>query len=182
MLTFHFQPFPVIHTERLVLRQITHEDVNEFLSLRSNVQVLKYLDRFPLHSKEEVLELIQKITDSHTGNDAITWAIGFKENPVLIGTIGLWKTDKPNHRAEIGYMLMPEHQRKGIIQEAMTATINYGFNSMKLHSIEANINPANEASKKLLEKNGFAKEAYFRENYYFDGRFLDSVIYSLLAK
>jgi len=53
---------------------------------------------------------------------------------------------------------------------------------MKLHSIEANVNPLNEKSKKVLERVGFKKEAYFRENYLFDGKFLDSVIYSLLEK
>ena len=64
--------------------------------------------------------------------------------------------------------------------EALCAIIEYGFNQMKLHSIEANINPDNIASQQLLEKAGFVREAYFRENYYFGGRFIDSAIYSLL--
>ena len=88
---------------------------------------------------------------------------------------------KEHYRSEIGYALNPLFQGKGIMQEAMQAIIQYGFEIMKLHSVEANVNPANEASMRLLEKNGFVKEAYFRENYYFDGKFLDSVIYSLLA-
>jgi ribosomal-protein-alanine N-acetyltransferase len=66
--------------------------------------------------------------------------------------------------------------------ETINTIVRFGFNEMKLHSIEANVNPLNEKSKKVLEKVGFKKEAYFRENYLFNGNFLDSVIYSLLEK
>ena len=89
---------------------------------------------------------------------------------------------KEHYRAEIGYLLHPDYQQKGIMDEALKAVIKYGFETMQLHSIEANVNPANAASMKLLEKNGFVKEAYFKENYFYNGQFLDSVIYSLLNK
>jgi ribosomal-protein-alanine N-acetyltransferase len=52
---------------------------------------------------------------------------------------------------------------------------------MKLHSIEAHVNPNNIASIKLLEKNGFIREAYFKEDYFYDGKFLDTAVYSLLT-
>jgi len=58
--------------------------------------------------------------------------------------------------------------------------LDSGFNTMRLHTVEANVNPNNLTSIKFLEKNNFIREAYFKENYYFNGRFLDSVIYSLL--
>jgi [ribosomal protein S5]-alanine N-acetyltransferase len=181
MLQFNFHPFPIITTERLLLRQITGGDANEILFLRSSEKVMQYLDRDPLKTKEEAVQLIEKITSNLNSNDGITWGIALQTDPALIGTIGFWKTDKENHRAEIGYMLSPAHQRKGIVQEAMTAALEYAFNTMLLHSIEANVNKDNVASIKLLEKNNFVREAYFRENYYYNGQFLDSVIYSLLA-
>ena len=68
------------------------------------------------------------------------------------------------------------------MQEAFNKVLEFGFNSMNLHSIEANVNPENKASIKLLERNNFIREAYFRENYFFDGKFLDTAIYSLLAQ
>jgi ribosomal-protein-alanine N-acetyltransferase len=77
--------------------------------------------------------------------------------------------------------LLYDFQGKGIMQEAMSAVIKYGFEKMNLHSIEANVNPANESSIKLLERNDFIKEAYFKENYFYDGKFLDTAIYSLLT-
>ena len=67
------------------------------------------------------------------------------------------------------------------MQEAVAAVLSYGFSAIKLHSVEANINPANVASKKLLEKNGFVQEAYFKENFYYNGRFMDAPIYALLT-
>jgi ribosomal-protein-alanine N-acetyltransferase len=66
------------------------------------------------------------------------------------------------------------------MNEAMTAVINYGFDDLKLHSIEANVNPGNASSIRLLERSGFIREAYHRENYYYNGHFLDSAIYSLV--
>jgi ribosomal-protein-alanine N-acetyltransferase len=95
----------------------------------------------------------------------------------MLGFIGFFSFEKENHRAEIGYMLFPENFRKGIMLEALEAVVQFGFNSLNLHSIAANINPLNTASAKLLEKADFKKEAYFRENYYFNGKFLDSIIY-----
>jgi ribosomal-protein-alanine N-acetyltransferase len=83
-----------------------------------------------------------------------------------------------HYRAEIGYVLHPQHQGKGLMTEAMKAVIHYAFEVMQLHSIEANINPLNIASKQVLLKNGFVQEAYFRENFYFNGVFLDSMIFS----
>jgi ribosomal-protein-alanine N-acetyltransferase len=79
-------------------------------------------------------------------------------------------------------MLLPDHWNKGLISEAIPKVINYGFNNMKLHSIAANINPNHAVSKKVLEKFKFKKEAYFKENHYFNGKFYDTEIYSLLNK
>ena len=181
MLTLNLNPFPILHTERLTLRQITHNDTNEIFMLRSDHRVMKYVDRPMPKLPEDVTGLIQKMIDGINNNDSISWAISLQSDPELIGMIGFWRIEKENYRAEIGYMLHPDYQGKGIMQEAMTAVLDYGFNVMKLHSVEANVNPANEASIRLLGKNKFEKEAYFKEDFYFQGKFLDSAIYSLLT-
>lgn len=98
----------------------------------------------------------------------------------MLGYVGFWRIDLDNHRAEVGYSLLEKYFGKGIGNEALAAVIQYGFTQQQFHSLEANTNPANIVSQKLLEKNGFVREAYFRENYYFDGKFIDSAIYSLL--
>ena len=58
--------------------------------------------------------------------------------------------------------------------------INYGFYEMQMHSLEAIIDPKNTASAKVLEKNNFVREAHFLQNEFYDGKFLDTVIYSIL--
>jgi ribosomal-protein-alanine N-acetyltransferase len=100
----------------------------------------------------------------------------------LIGYFGFWRIDTHHCRGEIGYALHPNYWEKGYMKEAAFKLIEYGFSEIRLHSIEANVNPNNIPSIKLLEKIGFKKEAYFRENFLFNNEFVDSVIYSLLER
>lgn len=181
MLVTNFTPFPLMETERLLLRKVNESDVNEIFFLRSDERVMKYIDRAPAETIDDAYAFINKITDLEKNNDAVTWAIALKNNAKLIGTICFWNIQAEHYRAEIGYTLHPDYWGTGIMQEAFFEVINYGFKIIRLHSIEANVNPKNIASIKLLEKNNFIREAYFKENYFYDGKFLDSAIYSLLT-
>ena len=181
MLTVNFHPFPELETNRLKLQRIHETDEQDIFSLRSDQGLMQYIDRPHAQSLDDARELMQKIETALVGNDGITWAIHLKDTPGLIGTIGLWRMEKENYRAEIGYMLVANLQGKGIMKEALERVIEFGFADMKLHTIEANVNPANQSSIRLLERCGFNKEAYFRENYYFNGQFLDSLIYSKIS-
>ncbi|KAF2331353.1 GNAT family N-acetyltransferase [Flavobacterium daemonense] len=182
MLEFNFHPFPIIETERLLLRRITDDDVNEIFELRSNPETMKYIPRPLAKNHEDALVHITTINTNIDNNIGINWAITLKENPKLLGIIGYYRMQPENYRAEIGYMLLPEFHGKGIIPEAVKRLITYGFKDLKLHSIEAVIDPENLASEKVLQKCGFVKEAHFKESDFYEGRFLDKVIYSLLKK
>lgn len=182
MLTILFNDFPAFTTPRLTLRKVTPKDAEDILYLRSNQDVMKYLDRPSMKDLEEAGTYIRKMEDDYEQNNGINWMITLTGEDKVIGTIGFWRFDKPNHRAEIGYMLLPEYWGKGLATEAMMAALTYAFEALKCHSIEANVNTENEASKKLLLKMGFQQEAHFRENYYYDGKFLDSAIFCLLQK
>lgn len=177
----NFLPFPVLCTSRLILRQVDSNDIDEIFFLRSDEDMMRFLDRYPAESEEEALYFVQKITNAEQKNESITWALTRGENSPLIGTICFWQIQKDHFRAELGYALLSSFQHMGFMQEAITAVLDYGFNVMKLHSVEANVKPSNHASIKLLERNGFKKEGYFKENYFFNNRSIDSVIYSLPA-
>lgn len=181
MLEFNFTPFPVIETERLILRRITNDDVNEVFELRSNPETMKYIPRPLAKNSEDVLALINEIESKIVTNIGINWGITLKDDPKLLGIIGFYRIQPDNHRAEIGYILSPKVHGKGIIPEAVNRLITYGFNDLKLHSIEAVIDPENQASERVLEKCGFVKEAHLKEHDFYEGRFLDKVIYSLLS-
>jgi ribosomal-protein-alanine N-acetyltransferase len=181
MISLNFNPFPLLETERLFLRNITEDDTREMFFLRSDAEVMKYIAR-PLHKNmEETVVFIKNIHESHEKQDLINWAIALKSDNILIGTIGYYRMQKEHDRAEVGYMLHPDFRKKGIMQEALTAIIEYGFTQMNLHSIEAVIDPRNKASETILVRNNFVKEAHFKENYFFDGAYLDSAHYSLLT-
>ena len=182
MQSFSFLPFLNLETERLLLRQIIPEDVNEVFALRSNAETMKYIPRPLVTNNEEALEHIKMIQDKIEKNEGINWAITIKGNPKLVGIIGHYRMRWEHFRSEIGYMLLPEYQGQGIITEAIQLMIDYGFNQMNMHSLEGIIDPANTASARVLEKNGFVKEAHFTENEFYNGKFLDTVIYSLVKK
>jgi ribosomal-protein-alanine N-acetyltransferase len=181
MLEINFPSFPSLHTPRLLLREITPDDAEALFGMRSDERVMRYLARPLQQDIGEAIQLIENIRQMYTQNEALTWAICRRENPArLIGTIGFWKMDKANHRTEIGYLLHPDCWGQGLMDEAMQAAIEYCFEVLNFHSIEANTDPENAASGRVLEKHGFLQEAYFRENLCYDGRFLDSRIYSKL--
>lgn len=183
MLTLNFTSFPCLTTERLVLRNCKLSDANALYAMRIDESVMQYIHRPRPRSIADVEELLNMMIENNLANRSFAWAIAFKEKPEeMIGTIGYYRTDFENFRAEIGYMLAPAHWRKGIVSEALVETIRFGFEEMKLHSIFANIDPRNEPSRQILLKHRFEKEALFKENFYFNDVFLDSEIYGLLAK
>jgi ribosomal-protein-alanine N-acetyltransferase len=183
MLELNFSPFPEIKTEKLLLRRMRDADAPEIQFLRSDDRVMKYIDREKTKSLEEALAFIQKVNSNIDNNESIMWAIALQDKPdTLIGNIGFWRILNQHYRSEIGYMLHPDHWNKGIMTEALLAAVDFGFNNMQLHSIEAHINPANAGSGVVLEKCGFIREAYFKEDFYFRGKFIDTAIYSLLVK
>lgn len=183
MLQLNFSPFPEIKTNRLLLRKMTDADAPELLFLRSDDAVMLYIDREKMKSVEEATVFIRKINTSIDNNESILWGIALPDRPdTVIGTICFWNIIKEHYRAEVGYMLHPDHWNKGLMKEALLAVIDFGFNNMKLHSMEGRINPHNAVSGMVLEKCGFTREAYFKEDYCCQGKFIDTAVYSLLTK
>jgi ribosomal-protein-alanine N-acetyltransferase len=181
MLVFNFNPFPTFATHRLQLRQFVPGDLQDFFNLRANEEVNRYIDR-PIEKIERTEDILRKIILNVESNQSIMWVIALKDDPKLIGTIGFWRIEPENHRAETGYNLMPQFWNKGLVSEAMQVVLDYGFDVMNLHSVVAHVNPNNAASIRLLEKFGFVREGYFRESYYFDGKFMDEAVYSLVGE
>jgi [ribosomal protein S5]-alanine N-acetyltransferase len=179
MLEVSFGLFPTLHTPRLQLREVTLSDAPAIFKMRSDKRVMRYMAMPPPKDISEAQQQIQKYLQGYQQNEAIRWVICLREQPdQLIGTVAFWKMDKANHRAEIGYTLQYDYWRQGIMSEAIGAAMEYCFRILDFHSIEANMYPENEASRGVVEKLGFVQEAYFRENFYCKGRFLDSLIYS----
>lgn len=177
-----FKQFPHFESERLKFRKIVLVDANDIFRIRSNDEVMKFMDVPSHYSISDSEKLIQSVEESYKKETGINWGIIEKDSQSFIGYAGFIRINPEHCRAEIGYALKPEFWGKGYMYETINKLVRFGFEEMKFHSIEANVNPLNERSKKVLERVGFKREAYFRENYLFDGKFLDSVIYSILEK
>jgi ribosomal-protein-alanine N-acetyltransferase len=182
MLNIIFHPFKNLETERLLLRRVVVTDVPEIKALRGNPETMKFIPRPLVTTDEQALEHFKMIDEKIENNTGINWAITVKGNPKLIGIIGHYRIQPENHRCEIGYMILPEYNGQGITTEAIKAVLEYGFEDLNMHSIEAVIDPDNVASERVLQKNGFVKEAHILENELWDGKFWDTVIYSILKR
>jgi ribosomal-protein-alanine N-acetyltransferase len=161
----NFTPFPVLKTERLILRQLVIGDANEIFALRSDGNVNKYLDRKPGRSIDDAKIFIQAIDENIQRNDSIYWAITLNGSDKLIGTICLFDFSDDNLKAEIGYELLPGFQGKGIMQEAASKVIDFGIQHIVLNSIEAYTHSENQSSTKLLEKFNFKKTSLGEGNF-----------------
>jgi ribosomal-protein-alanine N-acetyltransferase len=127
---------------------------------RSSIQRTgeQYLDRQAATSIEDAVTFIEKILAIINRNEGCYWAICLKENPRPVGTICYFDFSSDQTAAEIGYELHPFYQHKGIMQEALTTVLHYGFQVLQLKSITAFPSADNVPSIRLLERNGFKRE------------------------
>ncbi|MBC7382038.1 MAG: GNAT family N-acetyltransferase [Bacteroidia bacterium] len=145
-------------TERLTLHLLSEADLPEIFLLRSNPIVNKFIQRPLAMNMEEAFKFIVKIQTGLQLNNSILWSICFKNSTQLIGTICLWKFSKDRTIAELGYELMPKYHGQEIMNEAVQAVLELGFNTIGLSAIEAFTHHANTSSIKLLLKNNFVAE------------------------
>jgi ribosomal-protein-alanine N-acetyltransferase len=180
MLPNPFEPFPRMETARLVLRAPTLDDEDAMFRVASDPLVLKYLGRAP-PTREQTRAKITAVLEAIRHGVSIVWILTDRATGGHVGSACLWHWDEPCFRAEVGYDLAPALWGRGLVTEAMTAILRFGWERMKLHSLEAQIHPENQGSIRVVEKLGFVKEAHFRENHFNGVSFEDTVVYSRLA-
>ena len=182
-LTEAFAIFPVLETERLVLRAPTLGDVDDIFRIMSDVRVTRYFGALPMVARVEAEQRVERIHSAFQEHNGVRWAIADRASGQLVGTAGFWRLIKPHYRAEIGYELAPEWWGRGVMTEVVGAMLSFGFTRMGLHSVEAQIHPGNSASRRVLEKLGFAQEGHLRENFYdpIEAGFTDTAVFGLLA-
>jgi ribosomal-protein-alanine N-acetyltransferase len=182
MLQLNFSPFPLLESERLQFRKLTDADAPEILSLRGNPHTMKYIPRPLVTNTEEAIAYIKQINDKIDENTDINWAVTEKGSDTCIGLMGFYRTQPEHYRTELGYMIAPEHWGKGYTTEAVNTLLEHAFHTFRFHSIEAVIDARHSASERVLQKVGFVKEAHFKENFYYNNEFSDTVIYGLLQR
>ncbi|SDQ68699.1 ribosomal-protein-alanine N-acetyltransferase [Chryseobacterium soldanellicola] len=163
-----------LETERLLLKEINETNVEDILRIRSNEVINQFVQRKSPKNNYDALQFILTIKERTRNNETFYWGISLKNQPNLIGTICLWNFSEDRKTAEVGYELLPDYHRKGIMSEALSAVLNFGFNDLHLKEIVAMTNKFNENSKGLLLKHNFILEEG-RE----DEGFPENIIFSL---
>jgi ribosomal-protein-alanine N-acetyltransferase len=178
-----FTRFPRLETERLVLREFAPADVDAMFAIMSDARVLRYFGSLPMTTRDDALRRVEGIRSAFRKREGVRWAVERRIDGQLIGSCGFWRLLPEHARAEVGYELSPDTWGQGVMTEALRAVLAFGFSTMRLHSVEAQIHPANIGSQRVLEKLGFVREGYFRENYFdpIEQRFTDTAVYSLRA-
>ena len=180
-LKVRFPHFPIILTQRLILRQIIAADDRAIFAIRGDYEVTKYNIGDAYTHIKQAQDLITSMQEEFENHGSIRWGITRKADDTVIGMVGFNYWDKQNNRASIGFDLARAHWRKGIMREALCAMLNFGFINMGLHRIAADASLENEASWKLMSSLGFTQEGILRDQYYEHGDYHDLVILSILA-
>jgi len=170
--------FPLLETERLILRELRAGDVEAIFQFLSDEEVVRYYDQ-PMIHLQQAYNLIQRHRTRFENGEAIRWGITIKGENRVVGSCGFFR-DITNFYAGISYVLDRPYWNKGFMTEALQAMIPFGFNSYHLNRIEAHIAQPNQASQRVLEKLGFREEGILRQRLFENNRFHDEKVFSLL--
>ncbi len=171
-----------IVTERLVLRLLMPEDAPAMYTIFSDPEVMRYGAGSPWTTMEQADEYLVKGAENLSSGAALRVGIALQATGALIGQAGLWAFSEQNRRCDIGYSLAREHWGKGYASEALCALLGYGFDRLDLNRVEADIDPRNSASAKVLGRLGFQREGLLRERWIVGGEICDTEFYGLLRR
>jgi len=171
-------PFPALATPRLHLRAIQPTDAEDVFAFKSDRAVMDFYGDEPHQSLEETQTLIRELAEAYIKRDAIHWGITRLHDDHVIGSCTLFL--HAPHYAEIGYELHPAYWRQGLMTEALTAIVTYGFTDLGLQRIEAAMDGRNVPSRQLLLKLGFSYEGNLRQRFFFGNEFLDAHYFGML--
>jgi RimJ/RimL family protein N-acetyltransferase len=167
---------PVLEGPRVRLRPLCEGDIDDLFAILSDPEVMRYWSCPPLTERSQAEEHYRK----NVGEDALCW--GVTRGGSLIGTVSLYALERQCERAEIGYLLGREHWGKGLASEAVSLVIDLAFGPLNLRRLEADIDPRNTASARLLERLGFENEGFLRERWKVGGEISDTALYGLLKR
>jgi RimJ/RimL family protein N-acetyltransferase len=169
-------------TERLRLRWMDERDVVAHFAVFSDPEVTRYWSGAPWTDIAQSAEAIAATMAAYADGSGLRFGVELLESGELIGNVSLHHFVEQNRRCDIGYALASLHWGKGYVTEALEALIRYGFEVLDLNRIEADIDPLNAASARVLEKLGFRKEGYMPERWIVNGETADTAFYGLLRR
>jgi ribosomal-protein-alanine N-acetyltransferase len=179
---FAFEAFPVLTTERLVLRELVPEDAPDLFRFRSDAEEQRFNSE-PLRTVAAALALIEELRTGYAAGQQVQWGVTLAGEGRVVGLMGINSWERGHRRAEIGYDLARPLWGRGLAGEAVAAIVRFGFERLRLNRIEAFTIADNVRSVRMLERLGFRREGLRRElTLEDDGLFHDGTIYGLLRR
>lgn len=175
-------PAPIAVTERLVIRRLTMDDVADMYTYASKEEVTRYLLWSPHPDKEFTYRYIKYILSEYKKGNFFDYAIEYRKDNRMIGTVGFTELDRLNNKCEIGYVINPDYAQKGIATEALWAMIGYAFEHLGMERVEAHYMIGNNASRRVMEKCCMKSEGVFRSFLRVKDIYRDVGVYSILKR
>ena len=172
---------PTLLTERLAIRWLAAADAPALFAVLGDPMVMRYWSTAPLATEQDASDFVADVHRRFAARDLFQWGIARRDDDRVIGTCTLHRVSLDHRRGEVGYALGAAHWGRGYAAEALSALVAFAFDSLQLHRLEADVDPRNERSLRLLEGLGFQREGFLRERYHVNGEVQDTCMLGLLA-
>ncbi|MCQ4165708.1 GNAT family N-acetyltransferase [Tahibacter harae] len=173
---------PVLESPRLQLRSIDRGDLDRIYALHSDPRAMRYWSFPAWTAPQQARDWFLRQQHFCAQEEVWPWAVVRREDDRLIGLFTLFAVNRLQRRAELGYLLDSAHWGRGYAQEAARLVLAYAFDALELARVEADIDPRNSASCRLVERLGFQREGLLRERWHVAGEIADTAFYGLLAR
>ena len=168
-----FDRFPIIETERFHLRRLTVADAPSLFHILSNPEVAQFSGRPALNRMTEAVEVLRDVGLDFATRRAIRWGVCLGEQGRIVATVGLHHWDRINRHISIGFDVARDRWGEGIASESVGAVIEFAFDQLGVHRVEADVISSNEPCLAVLERLGFEREGRLKERLYIKGSFHD---------
>jgi ribosomal-protein-alanine N-acetyltransferase len=175
-----FPAEPRLPAGRLILRPLRPGDAEALFAIFSDAEAMRYWSSAPWTSIGQAEALIRSAQLGHEDSSSLRLGLEVAAGGPLIGTCTLYNFSSSNRRCEVGYILGRAHWGHGYMADAMPALLTHAFGALDLNRVEADVDPRNGASARLLERLGFRKEGFMRERWIVNGEICDTDYYGLL--
>jgi [ribosomal protein S5]-alanine N-acetyltransferase len=178
-----FNKIPSLETERLFLRKVKLDDLDDIFEFSSDAEVAHHMTWEANTSKEETLgNFVNVVIERYKKGQSADWAIVYKESQKVIGTCAFVDWSNQHRKAEIGYVLNKNYWGYGFATEAIKELIKFGFECTNLNRIEGGCDTDNIASENVMLKVGMTFEGTLRKSEFIKGEFRDTKVFAILKE
>ncbi|WP_426195591.1 GNAT family N-acetyltransferase [Massilia sp. DWR3-1-1] len=170
----------VLRSERLILRPLRAADAGALFAAYSDPAVVRYWSGAPWTEMARADAYVADGAREIAEGVAMRLGLEVAASGAFVGQVSLHRFDAQNRRCELGYALAGQYWGQGYMGEALQTLLDFGFDTLDLNRVEADIDPRNGASLRAVERMGFIREGLLRERWLVAGEVCDTALYGLL--